>query len=386
MNSNNLLTKNQIPTIQRTVQKVPLQSVSLKKRFLQTALLILFNLFLAEIAARFLVVLAKPPETLAKSYDLKYQMAQRLPKTSKPTLLVMGDSLEEFGIYPEWLENRLRHAGYEASVQSFASPGNTPERSLFLLKTAIKAGYKPKLIIYDLHPRIFNQNFISDPVQTGEKPFSQTYVGHCLYRHQASAVQCALEKQFYLLRYRNYFKELFFSIPDDFSHVHRLVQQTNQRNLIDTDISQAGWAPGYSVLDNAQFLQKYDQAKFYTKIAPDFDKFQWTEDAFAPFYHYCQSQKIPLVFVWLPEHPVTEKYYRYFHLSKGYFSKAFSHYGERTHVPFLSLHDAFSEAENFHDPDHLNAVGAISLTQKLAERLQEKNYQSVLSPFLKKKP
>ena len=81
----------------------------------------------------------------AESWAIKGKLASR--DTSKEGVLIFGDSLLQYGVYPRLIEDETGRPSY-----NYALPGGSPESSLFLLERVLAAGARPDVILVDFPP------------------------------------------------------------------------------------------------------------------------------------------------------------------------------------------------------------------------------------------
>ena len=225
----------------------------------------LVTFFIAEAAARLLVVLGKPVQSHALEFDRKYQLATAKASEGKPVVLVLGDSLIDFALYPELLSARLKEKGLDAEIRNLAVPGSTMEIGLFLLQAAVDKGIKPNLVIYDVHPRLYNRNYYLDEQNTNPE-FTRSLTGRCRkgQNNWPETVACFFKRNFYLVGYRGYLK-------DELLQLNETVLKPGNRLKFEpspypkTEVSPAGWAPGYQVFTDAEFQEDFPSPENFPK-------------------------------------------------------------------------------------------------------------------------
>ena len=82
---------------------------------------------------------------MAEAWRIKAGAARR--EAASSDVLAFGDSLVEFAVLPEVLEERLGGKAYNLALHA-----GTPSASYFLLKRALAAGAKPKAVVVDFMP------------------------------------------------------------------------------------------------------------------------------------------------------------------------------------------------------------------------------------------
>jgi hypothetical protein len=355
---------NQVPNFVLKPDEIELNRFFLLKKIFITVIIFIFTFFLAEMFARILVVNAKPTITYAVELDRKYQLSQIPFEKNKKKLIFLGDSLMDFAIYPELLSAKLRESKNNVSIKNLATPGNTFELSSFLLTKAIESGNRPDIVIYNIHPRLFNKNFA---YKNTNHMFEQAPINQCkIQKHTLeNKLKCLLSRHFYLIMYQKYFKQEIMNLKTSLlSPKSRLT--INSPGYVLTEVSPSGWAPGYNVYTNQEFKKKFLTKDYFNKISPELLNYSWTEESFKNFLAICKKEHIILVMIWLPENPISENYYHHFNLSSSFLNNQFSKLFKQENIQFINMHDSLQDASYYYDPDHLNVNGAIRASKKLA--------------------
>lgn len=361
-----------LPHAEHPHPEIPVSLKFLLKRGLVALLVVVLTFLAVECVARLIVGLAVPVQSLDKTMDAKYYLAKRPMAEDKPKVLVSGDSLAEFAVYPELMASELKDKGYDVDVRNLASIGNTAERAIFLLKTSIDAGNRPDVVVYDLNPRLFNKAFLAadnDPGEAGNL-FAKSYVGSCVYPKAGgmAKLDCLLKKNSYLYRYRSFLKDELAALPETLSKpAQRLKLDFEDRP--ETEISKAGWMPAYKVFTKGEFYREYSKPQYNSQFLEHFDRFEWTDETLMQMAAFCKKENIPLILVWLPEHELMNRYYSHYHLSQEYFHVRFKALSKKLNLPLLDMRNAVRDAGEFYDPDHVNSIGSINLSRQLANRL-----------------
>lgn len=344
-------------------------NIFLLKKAVVTFFFFLVALSIAEVLARILVVNAKPLLTSAQELDRKYQLARTPFDTPGKKIIFLGDSLMDFAVYPELLSANLRAERTQVTIKNLATPGNTFELSLFLLKKAIASGNRPDVLIYNIHPRLFNQNFL---YQNAITRFQNSLISQCepLNDSAIHSFKCFLAKHMYLIGYRKYFKQEMTNLPIT------LLSPRSRLNIespgyVLTEVSANGWAPGYHVYTKQEFQEKFSGKYYFNKISSELSNYRWSARNFKKFRAYCRTQSIPLIMLWLPENPVAEQYYQHYHLSGEFFENHFNRLFKKQEITFINLHNAISDSTAYYDPDHLNVKGAVMLSSLLTQELNK---------------
>jgi hypothetical protein len=366
------------------------------QRFLLLALILVINGLVLESTARLWVSLAKPPESLLKEFDTKYSWVDAIKADPRPKLLMMGDSIMDFDLFPEQLENTLQKLGYpDVSATSFAVASSTPRISIVYLKGLLKKGLKPKMIVYNVHPRILNHFFAGDPTQNSENTFFETYTARCEFQEPTDdwgKSLCLLEKNSYLLRFRSFWRETVAQLPATLLHPE-LFLNPKIESYTTTDISPKGWMAGYQVTSAPQLIQDHITPQFMTYYQKKLGHYQWDPAPLREFHAFCKSQGIPVLYVWLPEYQYMEKIYAHLHFDDSQFQNQLeSLIGGFTNessneltqqslagtspknakgspVELYNLHTFPFPAEWYQDFNHLNVMGAAHLSGDLGYAL-----------------
>jgi hypothetical protein len=359
--------------------------VTLQRNILISLAVVAFTLLCVEGLSRWIVSTSYPEQSSSKVFDRKYYLAKAPVEQKKSSILLLGDSYMNMGLYPELLQKRLlEKAGIETDIRNLASPNNTPEMSLFLLKTAIASGIKPKIVIYNVSPTLFNKTRITNPEETPEKALSNSYIGKCLYQspsHFSGQVECTLDRYSYFFRYRSYFKEQLSQWERPLFGVEKKLRRGPLESPhVESEISPGGWGPGYSIYTESQFQNNYklteEHVQQYTKTTGK--TFVWTDKPFQKLQHYCQEQHIPLLLAWFPSHPLQKTYSQQLNRLEQHeqFETKMEALGHLPGIWFLNFHDSDADTDHYYNVSHLNILGAIELTNKVADVLLTPAFQS----------
>jgi hypothetical protein len=349
------------------------------QKILVTALIVICNLFLLETGTRLLVIQAKPLLGKTSTFDRKFQLANTR-QTPVSDVLLLGDSLMYFGIYPELLDV-LINSKHKKPFRSLnlATPSASVEMNLFLMKRFIHQNGRPKLVIYNFSPRVFNA---SKPIDRYDQAFQSSYYQRCFgfeNFNQFNEVNCFFERNFALARYRNFLRDELEKIPRTWFQFDQRMAFPEGDNP-ELEISAQGWAPAYSV-HTCQSLRRAfgDNDQVEDVFAKELGNYQWQTAQIQPLLTYCRQQNIPLVIVWLPEQPLMDRYYRQIGLSQSALAEKMAILSEEKHFYFLDLSDEPIHQSGFSDLDHLNPLGSVKTTEKLAQILGQPPYQGLLN-------
>lgn len=326
------------------------------------ALLLLFAAM--ESAVRILLTFAHPPRGPSYEFDRKLIVARYPAEANRELLLVTGTSLASTGIYSDLLGARLRKSGRNVAIRNIACSGIWPEDQLFLLKQSIATGLKPRAVICDLVPVAINAD---GPFTRLHSPaFQESFVGKT--EANPDKFQACLNRTFYLYSYRAYLKQQLASVferiftPQKFFNIDI---PTTPRS----EASSLGWLPSVNVSDDDSIRNAFRKPARIKQIQDIPRKhgakpvYEWV----GKITDYCKSENIPVVFVWLPVHPVANEYYqKHLGLSLTECRDTFAEAVREGDAAFLDLHDLDHDPAHFTDFEHLNSAGTVATTEELA--------------------
>jgi len=353
------------------------------RRFLIVALVAVVNLVFLETLARLIVVHAKPTTGKTATYDRKFELASKKYR-DKPEILLMGDSIMHFGVYPELLDAKLNSMTgnpTHSAVNSLnlASPSTSPTMNLLLLKQAVRRNGEPRLVVYNFSPRVFNRNRPPDS-------FDHVFEDSLFYRchnddHHAFSVRfrCFFEENLALLRYRAFLKDEAEKISKTMFRFDKRLKFPDSNP--GREMSSTGWAPAYSIHTEEELLREYrDNPKVAQIFRNEMNRYAWSAQAIAPFLKYCGEKKIPVLVIWLPEHPLADRYYETAGVSRQKLAASLKALAVGKDVYVIDWHDKPMSTREFADLDHLNPLGVVKITADLAELLQRPPIASLLKP------
>lgn len=356
-------------------------------------LIFIIVFLMCEAWVRQLVSLGHMPQTSYIVLDTKLRIARQPYAADKNGILLLGDSLMNMAVYPELLSHRLNAAGFPSDIRNLANPGNNIRMNLFLLKQALKAGARPKLVILNLNPALFTQRSWES-----EELFKHSYIGQCDYGNPTgftARVDCGLQKNFFLFRYRGYLKNMATGFFTTITKADKNAMKNlwGDKPHVYSDVSPAGWGPGYRI-QSEKDLTSHERRRTADKTrkettpgdvaarqddsADGNDAVRWDDSAFRELRTYCRERKIPLLLIWFPA-------FRNPSLTEGKGDETadrFAGLADRRTTFFINLRNRRLSAENYYDNTHVNVLGAIRLTGELAGILQGSPYRD----FLQGKP
>ncbi|WP_373531573.1 hypothetical protein [Vampirovibrio sp.] len=349
------------------------------QRILVAILIVICNLFLLETGARLLVIQAKPLLGKTSTFDRKFQIASA-KQPQAPDVLLLGDSLMYFGIYPELLDV-LMNAGPQKAFRSFnlATPSASVDMNLFLLKRFIGQSGPPKLVVYNFSPRIFNGAKVVDDY---DQAFQSSYYQRCFGTESVSwmnRASCVLERHSALVRYRGFLSGELEKIPRTWFQFDKRMAFPEGHNP-ELEISDQGWAPAYTVHTRQSLNLAFgDNDRVEDVFEKELGHYHWQTEQIQPLLTYCKQQKIPVLMVWLPEQKLMDRYYRQIGLSQSLLAQRLARLSDQKQVYFLDLSDEKIHQSGFADLDHLNPLGAVKTTEKMAKILSQPPYRGLLN-------
>jgi hypothetical protein len=357
----------------------------LLEQLLILLLMLFFTLAVVEVLARVIVVGTRPPMSHFQAFDKKYALAQSIGASTTPTIIILGSSHATTGFYPELMEEKLATYHLNVSIVNLGVSANTPDHSLFLLKTLIQSGTKPRLVLADVSPPwMFNAAYYQDPSSTAYK-FQRSYLGQCIAQVPETLQQkiaCQVAHYSYLVRHQHYFKDLLKTLPEMVLHTHR---QFDYQPITEAQIetSPKGWSPLYPVVTRDVLFQNSElrgpeRTARMQMLEPLYGHFKW--DA-APMYrliYFCHQRHIPLLLIWLPEHPIQATFYHAFHLDESAIEKRLNALFIGPSVWYIDAHKQRYPDDLFQNPDHFNVVGAIEFSNWVAVQLAQEPFRQYL--------
>ncbi|MBY0451257.1 MAG: hypothetical protein K2X01_11595 [Cyanobacteria bacterium] len=348
-------------------------SSELKNRLWVSTIVLLLSLLSVEVAARIIVSWAVPEQSASRGFDHKYYLARAPFERDRRTVLILGDSLANMGIYSQLLRTRLSQAGIPVSVRNLASSRNTPDMNIALLQSALKAGNHPALVIVNINMAVFNGYYIHHREQTPEPALAASYLGRCELAEPtdfAEKTRCFFEKHLYFIRFRGFFKGQFRTLDRTLFGVEKRLSK-NPKDFVQDEAFQEGWSPSFGMKTEEEFLAKNqfntdNLAAFRKTQGP---KFTWEPRPFLKFYTFCRKHHIPLVMVLLPVHPISEQYFVKAGLvsPEANYAREFKRWADNTNSWYLDYYQLDSDSTHFYNTSHLNVLGAVSVTEHLAK-------------------
>lgn len=349
--------------------------ICMRKKLLFALAIIVLNIFLLEAGTRLLAVHAKPTLGKTASFDRKFQLAAKKHE-DVPEILMLGDSLMYFTLYPELMDILLsKNLSTPVNSLNLASPSTTPEMNLLLLKQVVAHSGKPRLVLYNFSPRIFNGN---KPQDEYDLAFQRSYYRRCYDEHPQTgldSVRCFMEKNFALARYRDFLKSEMEKMPRTLFMFNERLEFPSS-NKSELEISDKGWAPAYQIRGTGEIRAEYDNnPEVESTFKKELGNYQWSTKAFQPLLTYCEKHKIPVVIIWFPENELMARYYRQIGLSEAMLANKLQNMADDHSIYFLNLRNQNLRDIEFSDLDHLNPLGAVEVTKTMAHLLSQLPYR-----------
>jgi hypothetical protein len=340
-------------------------------------LVLLPTLVLCEGMARLLVMTGNPPQSFTITYDQKAWLAQQPLEKGKPAIFVMGDSLPLMAVYSDWMTRKLEQDGYSYQVRNLGSLGNTPYLSTALLEMALKKKRVPSLVLFNINHRHFNRHYyrVSQHWQVNEGAFRKSYMGQCLigkpHRSLMQNLECTLKQVSYLARYHGALQQNLQKLPALFLDPKSALPAPHfELPYVSSETSKTGWAAAYPVFDQKGFTQAMDRWTPQKLKLPENRHYDWDESEFLAFYRVCQKHHISLVLTWLPEPNEMADYYRLNGLTVETLVAKTRAMATRLNLPFLDFRTSDRQVSHYIDRNHLNVLGALTLTNRLTRALE----------------
>lgn len=374
-----------LPPETEPIETVPLTEVTRPVLFrkMVSALAVLALVFLlAESGTRCLVFLTHAPQSYSVEFDQKYALAihPKTPETKR--VFMMGDSKMWHTYFPELLALRGNQQGVPYQSVNLSVNGSTPDMNLFLLKEAMAHNHRPALVIYNIAPIQLNRHFEGNPKLTAEGAFRASYMGTCLYQKSQvieKKADCWLQDHSYFFRYRPYLAQTLsimgekYFLPDSEPQVPVL-------GAPKTEGSMGGWSPDYELFSDLDKRTLDPSFLNAVKSGESLTPFIWDPTPILRLRDYCIKNQIPLLLVWLPEHPSMAKLYRYFKVPdlKWFDTRMAGLANPDRQVGFLNLRTADTNPDHYYNADHLNILGGLTATESLSKLLLQPPYRELL--------
>jgi hypothetical protein len=367
------------PIFQEVAQKNSVQPDFHKQLLLKLRtifIVAILTLLLAEGAARSLVAISHPTATYSKEFDKKLFIAQTKSKAKDGTIVFLGDSKINRGIYPELISQSLAEKRQlDLQVKNLALAAGTPDMALFMLKESVRSSGKPKLVVFNLNPAFFKPE-IRKQLKTTKNPqfhLLKTHIGRCTFKPSTriqDRLVCWLESKSYLLQYRNMFKKyLQDSVKAWQNPIRSIKRDLRPVQAPKLEVSPGGWSPLYPFMTNAE-----------ANTVKNIDISRWDESLVQPLVAYCKQDNIPLLLVWMPEYQT--HFVKNGRIVDTYFPTQFEQFADRSGARFLNLFTSEPRLEFYYNHNHLNAQGAIQISKKIAQILAGPEYSGILSNTL----
>lgn len=335
-------------------------------------------LLMFELFARFLVSLGDPVQFCDSEFDSKWQIATHVQNPKTPQMFVLGTSLSERAIYSELITERLKKEGVDVNITNLASSGSFCKDWLFQLKTALKHSTSCKAVVIEVSKMGFL--YPASVTQTYRKELLDSYSSFLLTepKNQTELLISLLNTVSYAFRYRSYLKSLTSEIP-----LNMLFGDAGRKNWVNTathsEFSKSGWGPGYNfVTSEALEFSKSERKKTIDLFLNALDRKQMAYSSIKPAIEFCAKEHIPVIFLWLPVHPEFDRWYEETtKISAELFEEVISREAKTCNAKVIDMH-TFSDSSSFQDGDHLNAVGAVKVSEGIAQILSSPEFDQLL--------
>lgn len=362
-----------------------IKRITLLRKMGVITLIAVVTLMLTEAAVRTAAYWAQAPQSYSKDFDIKYALARHSPKPGANTILLLGNSHIWHALYSELITHRLQKAGYSVDIRNLGVNGTTPKMNLFLLKSALKSGVRPKLVVYNVAPILLNHEYYTDPTATPEQAFTKSYLGQCYFLPHSKLSEkwaCTLKKNLQIVRYREWVLQQITTLSQTcFLPANKPSSPVLGAPL--TESSPTGWSPAYELVSGS-FDSQFLAPRFLNAVknGKSLSNFHWDLSHLQELKDFCQKEHIPFVMLWLPEHPTMTKIYKHFALpSMQNFRKQFQALSNPSkQLWFIDLSESDTNPDHFYNPDHLNVLGALPISENFAQILLKDPYKQLLTP------
>jgi len=315
---------------------------------IQALFVVVATLLTLESLARVIAVVGQYDPLTSDEFLLKQRLAET--PTKNPAIVFMGSSFTAASIYADVLASQLQKSGTQADVKNLAMQGQgaSPAVQMRLLRSAIDSGNKPSVVLCDVSPLL---GFVAERLENHQQltPFSS-----------------------YLLVYRARFCRLLRSLPGMLCAPSTV--STAGFGVNTPPQSTKGWNPILEASDDQSIdasLQQRQALAHQHRSSPQFFKL------LEPLQALCLKEKIPLVFVYYPTTPESDAVYQKLGIPPEQFVRLCTEMTTREQVHFINLH-APLDRTFFADCDHVNAAGAVFITQKMLQLMTTDKFQQLL--------
>lgn len=337
-------------------------------------------LLMFELFARFLVALGDPVQFCDSEFDSKWQIASHVQNPKTPQIFVLGTSYSERAVYSELITERLQKQGIDVNITNLASSGSFAKDWLFQLKTALKHSSSCKAVVIE----VSKMGFLLPP-STNEvyrKELLDSYLSFLLAepKNPKELLIACLNTVSYAFRYRGYLKSLTSEMP-----INMLSGDAGRKNWVNTathcEFSKSGWGPGYNfVTAEALEFSKSERTKTVELFLQQLDRKQMPYGSIKSAVEFCRKENIPVIFLWLPVHPEFDRWYtETTKISAEQFKNVILREAKACNAKLIDVH-SFSDQSSFHDGDHVNAMGAVKVSDTIAQLLSGPEFAQLLKP------
>ncbi|HIA51218.1 MAG TPA: hypothetical protein EYN91_03895 [Candidatus Melainabacteria bacterium] len=356
------------------------------KRTLIAIAAVLVALAFCEALARVVICITKPAIYGNQEMDAKMRLALTpLPK-DKPCIYFLGTSHTSRGVYTDLIESRLKDKGYDVEVRNLACGGSFPSDELFILQHALEKSPYRFSIVYECN----QGGFAAQP----NYAFGVGALGKSLYYKNTQSnwpifkkFDLWMKQHLYLVRFRTILKQRLTAIPKMVFSPNPIVWERKKVFSVQDDISPQGWAPVYPVYDAKMLEKSIAIRKVQVEYFNPDDGLNSSRERYYLLdrvFDFARYRQVPMTMLWLPLHPkMRDAFTAQMHVTDEQLTKKFQRAAALEKVDLIDLHIT-QNAQYFADGDHLNAIGSVEISNKIADQLLA-NSATHLDPLIGKK-
>lgn len=348
----------------------------------KSAVTVIVALFLtcaiAECLARFLACMTVPADGKDRAFDAKMLLATQLADNKEPAVIFIGNSISNQGIYADLVEERLRQKGLALKVVNLATTGSCIQEKLELLNAACTPKSGPRLVVFQISPAELEQELAQNSAPTSE--FFNSYVGRNSKFRPASMPlsfwdKCfnSLDQYSYLSRYRKHWCQYLHSAINYITNPEAS-RSRGPIPYVHSQVSLAGWSPWYGFVSD-QDLDRYTQTSWrdFTEKTGKLPtrKWLWDFSNIEIMRDFCNAHKLPLTALWMPELADKTILYSGKNITPEECTAKVAPWLTLNNIDFIDLRKANLERTDFSTWNHHNALGAVHISEILAQRLSD---------------
>lgn len=333
---------------------------------------VLLTLLVCECVARVLVYAIGPNEGKDRCYDAKLQVARAVGKSSNPTLIFTGNSIASQGIYADLIEYRLKKNGFNLDVVNLATSGSELREKLFLLRTACQSN-APRIVIFQLSQTELDKDFFV--MSDASKEFEQTYIYNDLYKPPLNGFDAAriwLNKHSYLAKYSKLWCYMIQTALPAIENPEQYKGGAVHLNV--KECSKNGWSAAYTFSSEKE-MDMYAVAGWNSIVQKTGNlperKWLWNFEKLQSVKTFCAERKLPLYYVWLPELSSHTTTWSYKNFTVEACLNGVRNWLGKDSSTLIDMHDSDPDVSHYQIWNHMNALGAVNTSEKLAQRLSD---------------